>query len=51
MKAKKDFITCIRTAKGFESNPHRIGNCFSDYFTIINTYTQKSKPNMILENV
>ena len=31
----KDVITCIKTAKGFESDPRHIGNCFNDYFTCV----------------
>ena len=28
----KDVITCIKTAKGFESDPHHTANRFNDYF-------------------
>ena len=31
----KDIISCIKTAKGFESDPHRIANCSNDYFTSV----------------
>ena len=31
----KDAITFIKTAKGFESDPHRIANYFNDYFTSV----------------
>ena len=42
---------CIKTAKGFESDPYCIANCFNDYFTsIAKTQFQKSKPNIIFTN-
>ena len=31
----KDVITCIKIVKRFESDPHRITNCFNDYFTSV----------------
>ena len=39
----KDVITCIKTVKGFESDPHRIANCFNDYFTSVAKNLQKIK--------